>query len=144
MENQDLIRAKCLLQEQEYTCVVCCGERIFFSEQKGINPVVRLLTDGGDFRGGAAADRIVGKAAALLFSLAGVVSVYGEVMSRAAVRVLADHGIDYSYATLTDYIVNRSGDGVCPMECAVKEIDEPAVAFEAVCRTLQALRAQKG
>ena len=65
-------------------------------------------------RGGYAADRIVGKAAALLYVMMGVKGVFAEVLSESALAVLNKHGVHAEYSVLTPNIINRAGDGLCP------------------------------
>ena len=57
---------------------------------------VRLYREGRDLSGFCAADRVVGRAAAMLFVKAGVHAVFAEVMSDGAAALLAAHGIDAS------------------------------------------------
>jgi len=130
-------RAKVLLAE--HTCVLCKGDALYTSRKTGIAPMLDWLAEGADLRDFSAANKIVGKAAALLFVLAGVKSVYGEVMSQAGLAVLQKHHIPCSYGTLTPYIINRKGDGICPMEQTVQQIDDPQQAYFALCRTRRAL-----
>jgi hypothetical protein len=139
----DIEQAKQILSEGTFTCVLCCGEEIYTSEVAGISPMIDFIRGGIDLRGFSAADKIVGKAAAMLFISAGVKEVYGEVMSESAAGMLFAHGVTASYGTLTDRIVNREGTGLCPMETAVLGIDDPAKAFDAVSATLAALRKKK-
>lgn len=97
------------------------------------------LSAGTDLRGFCAADKIVGKAAALLFVLAGVCCVHGCVMSRAAKEVFDLHNIPCSYDVLTDHIINRQGDGICPMEQTVLQISDPKDALNALLKKREEL-----
>ena len=101
------------------------------------------LEQGVELTGFSAADKIVGKAAALLFVLANVSEVYGEVMSEAGLAVLRQHHIPCSYNTLAPYIINRRGDGMCPMEQTIHTIDDPAVALPALLEARRQLQARK-
>ena len=113
----------------DVTCVLCRAEEIQISREKGIRPLVLWLAeDENALRDIIVADRIVGRAAAFLAVWGGARAVYGEVMSEGAVSVLQDAGLVYGYKTLTDRIINRRGDGPCPMEQAVADITEPAQA----------------
>ena len=90
------------------TCAVVRGKNIRISEQRGIAPVVLWLDEEPDsLRGAYVADRVVGKAAALLFAYAGVAGVYARVMSRLAVSTLKLHAIPYHAGRVVDYIENR-------------------------------------
>lgn len=141
---RDIEQAKRLLEgDKSLTCVLCRGDVLYRSQKSGIAPMMEFLDAGYDLRGFYAADRIVGKAAALLFVLAGVTELYAEVLSESALRVLNEHEITVSYTTLVPFIVNRQGDGACPMENAVREIEDPAAAREAVRQTLAKLRAKQ-
>ena len=70
--NKLLSRAATMLHKQEYSCVLCDDDRILTSKKAGIAPLLSLLDSGEDLRGMAAADKIVGKAAAFLLLLGGV------------------------------------------------------------------------
>ena len=65
--NPELLRAAALLRESEHTLVLLRGEEQVTSDLRGIRPLLELLDSGRDFSGFVAADRIVGKAAALLY-----------------------------------------------------------------------------
>ena len=47
------------------------------------------------------------------------------------------------YDELTNMIINRAGDGPCPMEQTVAQIEDPNEAFEAIKQTLKRLRSEK-
>lgn len=136
----DLENAKSRLKRDGCTCVLCKGDTVHTSHQKGISPMVDLLDSGTDLRGFAAADKIVGKAAAMLFVLAGISVLHAEVLSRTAAAVLEKYNIPYTYGILTDAIINRKGSGLCPMEEAVADIEDPAAAFLAVKHKREQLR----
>ncbi|MGE5474672.1 MAG: DUF1893 domain-containing protein [Ignavibacteriales bacterium] len=122
-----------------YTCVLCKDDITHTSTLSGITPMVEFITAGIDLNGFSAADKIVGKAAAMLFVLAGVKEIYASVMSEQALKVFLKYGVQYSYDTLTQTIVNHAGTGLCPMEQTVKDIENPSDAFEAIKHTLDFL-----
>ena len=68
----------------------------------------------------------------MLLTLSGVKKVHAIVLSKAGKDVFEKYGVEYSFDELTDYIVNRKGDGMCPMEMTVKDIDDPQEAYEAL------------
>lgn len=138
----DIENAKELLQHGKYTCVLCKGDMVYTSTLRGVAPMVEWLGSGTDLGGYAAADKIVGKASAMLFVLAGVKEVYAPVMSEGAIHTLSHSGIRCFFDTHTDGIINRTGTGSCPMEQAVRNIQEPSAAFEAIKRTLKLLKMQ--
>lgn len=100
------------------------------SNERGIKFIFGLIDSGNEILSGACvADKVVGRAAAFLFALSGVKYVYAEVLSKPAEEVLSRYGIDYEYGTLVDGIINRAGDGPCPMESAVLNVDNANDAF---------------
>lgn len=136
----DLEIAKQLFKSQNHTCVLCKSDIIYTSDLTGIAPMIDFIEQNIDLKGFSAADKIVGKAAAMLFVSAGVKSVYADVMSKTAVSIFSEHGVDYSYDTLTENIINRTGDGLCPMEQTVSNISDTSQAFSIIKITIEKLR----
>ncbi len=128
---KDITKAKTIL-ESGYTCVLVKGKMSLTSKRNGIVPMVKFLNDGIGLEGFSVADKIVGKAVAMLFVLAKVKEVYAEVLSKTAISVLEANGISYSYKILTDNIINRQGTGLCPMEETVKDIFDCKQAYEKI------------
>ncbi len=137
--TEELRRAKEALDaDTTVTLAVCRGDDLTVSREKGIKPLLKL-TQGDDLRNASAADRIVGKAAAMLYALTGVEAVFAQVLSEQGRTVLKRYGIVYEYGTLTENIINRAGTGLCPMEEAVKDIDDLKEALAAIKAKVAAL-----
>lgn len=119
--------------EQGYTCVLSKNEAvIFMSREKGIKPLIEVIESNTDTQACFAEDKIVGKAAALLYAFMGVEAVHADVMSKDGLDILKTYGINASYNILTDKIINLRGDDICPMEKTVADIYEPQKAFDAL------------
>lgn len=142
MKNR-LRQAKEKLIGEGLSCVIMIdGNSPICSGAIGIKPLMQeLRRDRQAFAGGVIADKVVGKAAALLAVLGGAEAVYGCVMSRTAVEVLTNHHIYYEYDSSVPFIENRTRTGKCPMEAAVWEIEEPALAFDVLEETIAQLMA---
>lgn len=128
-----------LLREGAHTCILCRNELTLTSEKRGISPLLEHW-ESGRLKDAVVADKIIGKAAAMLLILGGARGVYGEVMSETAHGLLLAAGIETAFGTLAPYIINRRGDGLCPMEQAVLEISDPAQVPAALQATLQRLK----
>lgn len=128
----DLTKAKDMLDSGKYTCVLCKGDAVYTSTERGVKPLLGWLDSGTDLKGFGAADKVVGKAAAFLYVLLGVDEVYAYVMSESAVKTFAEYGIRTQCDTCVKAIRNRTDTGFCPMEEAVSDIDEPQQAKNAV------------
>lgn len=135
----DLERAKRLLTAGDYTVAVCKGEACHTDTRRGVAPLLGWLDGGVSFAGFAAADRVVGKAAAFLYLRLGVTAVYGGVMSRPAYDLLTAHGIPAAYGALVPAIRNRAGNGYCPMEQVTLPHTDPAAAEAAIRKRLAEL-----
>lgn len=126
----DLEQAKYLLENGEYTCVFYKAEQAITCTQRGVKPLLEMIEAGKNLRGYSVADKVVGKAAAMLYACMQVRQVYAPVMSEGAERTLLRHGIALLYDKKVDRIQNRRGDGLCPMESAVWDVDDPKEALQ--------------
>lgn len=141
-DPNDLSRAKELLHsDPSLTCVFVRGEWTFFGRARGVNPLLEWV--GKAPAGFSAADRVVGRAAALLYALLGAERVYAEVMSTSAEEVFLAHAIGYEAQQKTPAIINRRGDGRCPMEEATDGITDPEEGYRAILKRLSELKQEK-
>jgi hypothetical protein len=129
--------AKHLNESDEFTCVICEVHesenfKLYTSTERGVKPLLCWLDSGEIKKGFAAADKVVGKAAAYLYVLLGAAAVYAPVMSAMAVEVFRSYGIEASYDVCPEGIRNRTNTGPCPMESAVADIDTPEEALIAI------------
>lgn len=67
------------------------------------------------------ADKVIGKVAGSILTVAGVKEIYADVMSQYALPVLDENQVKYVYKNLTDYVQNNAKTGMCPMENKYKE-----------------------
>lgn len=119
--------AKLTLKNSEYTCVIAsAGKVVFISDKRGIAPMVEYYHQYGEAHPGAAlADKVMGRAAALLARLIGIGEVYTDVISQGALEELDKAGIAASFETKVDAIQNRAGTGLCPMEQLSRGVEGP-------------------
>ena len=128
-----------------YCCIVCKDGQITPLTGKGVSPLLDLLDAPGQIlKGAAVADRIIGKASAWILVYAGAAAVYAPVMSRGAEKIFERFKVPSEYDVLTDRIIRRDGNGTCPMELAVGEINDAKEAVEAVRKRREEMRQEKG
>lgn len=125
-------KAKEILLSGEFTCVLCGGDDIITSTLRGVKPLVQLLESRRGLEGYSAADKVVGRATAFLYLLLGVTSIYAHVISRPALELLQCRGVAVEYETLTDNIINRQGNGICPFEAATLHVSDEQDAYTAI------------
>lgn len=101
--------------------------------QRGVKDLLTLVTESPEtLKGALIADKAVGKAAAACMVVGGVKHVHADVMSEPALALLQQHGVEAGYGTLVDHIINRTGDGWCPMERLSRDENDPAVIIQKV------------
>ncbi|MEG1774551.1 MAG: DUF1893 domain-containing protein [Oscillospiraceae bacterium] len=135
--------AKQVLEQGAYSCVI---ERdgVIVSARRGIGVKPLLSAHDrypGEFLGASVADRVIGKAAAMLLALGGVREVYGQVMSESAAQFLTARGIVCRCGESVPFISNRTHDGLCPIEQSVLALDDPEQGLRAIRATVARLMA---
>lgn len=128
------------LYRENLSCVVEKEGNTYTSVQFGIKPLMQFLRENRRFFEGAiVADKVIGKAAALLLIDGGVSEVFGAVMSESAVAFLSAYNVPFGYCELVPMIENRTHTGMCPMEETVLQLSDPSEAFSALEKTIARL-----
>lgn len=135
----DLNAVKQLLLSENFTCVLSDGKEIITSSERGVKPLIDFILSEKDFCGFVAADKIVGKAAALLYANLKISALYAQVTTYEAVEICKKYNIKIVYDILTDKIINRKGDDICPMEKLVADVDIPEIAKQLIIQKLKTL-----
>ena len=116
------------------------GQQVYETQGNGVAPLLRIVqTDKDILKGATVVDRIVGKAAATVFTLCGAKEVYALTLSKAGKAYLEKHGIAVDCGSCIEMIENRQRNGMCPFENAVKNIEDPEEAYKAISETLKNL-----
>lgn len=139
MNNSYRDKALAVLRNTDASFVYVTEEAVLTSEYKGIRRLLALVNEQTTLAEGFVADRIVGKAAALLMVLQGAKNVYAETIDQPALAVFRTHGVNVLFRKLVPIIINRAGDGICPMENAVLAVDDPKEAFTVLSETVKKL-----
>jgi hypothetical protein len=105
------------------------GMILFAGWSRGLKDLAKIaLESRGMLNCSSVADRIVGKAAAIIFSANGVEAVYALTLSRHALEELERSGIKLYYERLVPHIEAPSG-GICPFEKLVMNIADRDEAY---------------
>ena len=139
MDKKQLIKSK--IEDLQFLCfAVLSDENEYSSKKRGIAPLLLPIKDNRRFFDGAyVADKVIGKAAAELLIYSGAKYVYANTISRLASEAFDSHGVEYDYSTLTDRIINRNGDGPCPMEQAVSQSKSLDESFDLILKKFDML-----
>ena len=139
----DLSLAKKLLKENNYTCVLVKEKEIYYSTKRGVKPLLDFLYTHKDFSDFSCADKTVGGGAAHLYALLKVKAVWADVISERGIDVLEKNNIILNYEKRVPFIINRQGDGQCPVEKSLTGIDSPEEALKTIEDTLVLLESKK-
>lgn len=128
---QNLEIAKQRLKENNLTLsIVKNGEIIFENSSHGISGFLEAIEKCGDkLEGASVADRITGKAIALLCVYSNVEAVYAVTLSRKAKTLLEEYKVYHESDELVENILNMSKTDTCPFEKLAEEISNPKDSY---------------
>jgi hypothetical protein len=131
--TESLEQAKSLLKSTDSTLAVVSVDDFFTSKERGVKPLMHLLKEKKGFlKGASVADKVIGKAAALLMALGEIKEVHTLIISEPAIQVFEKYNIPCFYDKKVTRIVNRAGDGLCPMETLCLDVENPQEAFDRI------------
>lgn len=139
MQPNDLaIAKKRLIDEKGLTLsIVKNGQVIFETASHGISGFLEAIENFGEkLEGASVADKITGRAIALLCIHSKVKAVYAVILSKGAKELLERNGIPHEWDSLVEKIFDLNKAGVCPFEKLAAEIANPKEAY----RKLKALQ----
>lgn len=119
-----------LLKENHTLVIYKNNASVITSNDRGVNSLIKLIKeDKSQLSGSLIADKVIGKAAALLMIYAGVKEIYAPIISKPALQTLLKHNVKIYYDKEVERIINRKGDGLCPMETLCLDIEKPDEAY---------------
>ena len=142
---QDLEIAKKQLHDQQLTLAIVKGGQVLFqTNSHRISGFIGAIEKfGTQLNGASVADRVAGKALALLCVYAGIREVYAEVLSRKAQAVFDENKISVEWQQLVDNVLDLNKAGVCPFEKVAEGIVDPAESFGAFKALLEKMKSCK-
>lgn len=134
LDLDDLHFARDVLHNCNFSIIIVKdGALLYTSKESGILPLFHAALSAGDYIDTYVADKVIGKAAALLLLYMKVAGVYTPVMSKDALRILKDRGVRVDADKIVELITDKSGNAPCPLEIAVKVIgDDPWEGLAAI------------
>lgn len=129
---QDLEIAKKRLSEKSLVLsIVKRGGIILETASNGISGFLGAIGKFGNrLEGSSVADKIVGKAIALLCVYAKVEAVYAKILSKEAEKVFEKYKIYHEWDVMVENILNVSKVEKCPFEKLAAEISDPKDAYK--------------
>ena len=100
--------------------------------QHGVRDLYELVVNTGTLKGAAVADKVIGKGAAYLLVKGGARFVTTNTISKSALEVLQNAGVEVSYTDVVDHIVNHAGTDECPLEKRLKDVNDVEKAMKVI------------
>jgi hypothetical protein len=131
MDTSDPRLAKRRLHETNLNLVIVKkGKVVFETKAHGLSGFLLAIEKfGKELIGSSVADRIVGRAAALLCAYGEVASVFAVTLSKEGVLILRKNSILCEYENLVPNILNYDCTDVCPFEKLVAGLMSPKEAY---------------
>ena len=128
---QDLELAKKQLYSKQLTLAIAKNGRVIYeTDAHRISGFMRAIdTLGTQLCGASIADKVVGKALALLCVYAGIREVYAEVLSKKAQELFDQNQITCQWLQMVENVLDLNKTGVCPFEKAASEITNPDESY---------------
>ena len=139
---RDLEIAKNQLYRKQLTLVIAKNGKVLFqTDSHRISGFIHAIdTLGMQLNGASVADRVAGKALALLCVYSGITEVYAEVLSKKAQVLFQENKVACQWEQLVENVLGFSKIGVCPFEKAAAEVSDPQdsyVAFKALLEKMK-------
>ena len=118
-----LEEVKNILYQKDASLVVCYPNGMIKEYyQNRIKDIKSILEeDKFALKDAIIADKVIGKVAASILTVSGVIEIYAEVISEIAIPVLEENKIKYQFNQKVPFIKNQDDTGMCPMESKYKE-----------------------
>jgi hypothetical protein len=142
---QDLEIAKKQLYYKELTLVIAKnGQVIFQTDSHRISGFIHAIDVlGTQLNGASLADRVAGKALALLCVYAGITEVYAEILSKKAKSLFEECMVACKWKHLVDNVLDLNKTDMCPFEKAAANLIDPKDSYGVFKALLEKMRSCK-
>ena len=142
---QDIEIAKKQLLEKNLTLVITKNDKIIFqTDSHRISGFINAIdTLGTQLNGASVADRVAGKALALLCIYAGINEVYAEILSKKAQSLFEENNVACQWKKLVDNVLDLNETSMCPFEKAAANITDPKDSYATFKVLLEKMKSSK-
>lgn len=130
----DLEIARRRLKDKKLTLVFVKNSKIVFeTSTEGLYGFLQAIEKlNGRLSGASVADRIVGRAAALLCAYSNITAAFAITLSKSGLKILKTYNIRYEFENLVPTILNLRKTDKCPFEKLVENTTNSKEAFEKI------------
>jgi hypothetical protein len=122
----NLQQANNLLEDHKSSCIILKNNEIVFTSSNiGVKPLLLFLKEKiniGEYDQLVLIDKIIGKAALLLAVKCKIQRIYTPIISSLALDAAKHYNVKCQASKIVPYIINREGNGMCPIESSVVNI----------------------
>ena len=131
---KDLDLAAKHLTTSKHSLVVVRNEQIIAtSKSRGVRGILSIYEKNPELLDQAAvADKIIGRAVAMICELGEVKSCYAPLISKGAIKVLEQTQINHRSEKQVEAIKNKKGTGLCPIEQLTLEFEDSKKAVKKI------------
>jgi hypothetical protein len=141
MSDLDIAKSK-LFEEDLTLTIVKNGKVLFETDSHRISGFLGAIEKfGAKLEGASVADKVAGKAIALLCVYAKISAVYAEVLSEKAKAVFEENEIRHEWKELVKNVLDINKSGVCPFEKLAAGISDPKDAYRKFKALQESLKA---
>jgi formylmethanofuran dehydrogenase subunit E len=120
-----------LIDKNLNLCIVKGGKILFESRSRGVSSFLTAAQElKENLEGSCVADKIVGKAVALLCVHFKVAAVYADILSRPAKAMFQGRSLCFEYTHLVENVLNAERTSLCPFERLVRNVTDPGNAYQ--------------
>ncbi len=122
------------LNDTDYSLVVVKNNKVKYrSKEESVGSIVNLLENRPELlKNAVVADKIIGRAVAMVCDFASVNYCYGQIVSKGAVDVFENNNLSYKAAEVVEAIKNRDNTDLCPIEKLTLDINDSAKGIEKI------------
>jgi len=136
VKMDDLKAAKQILKDKKLNLVfVKNSQPIFETSKEGLSGFLKAIEKlNNNLSDASVADKIIGRAAALLCAYSNVKAAYAITLSKSGLNILNTYKIPCEFEILTSTILNLKKTNICPFEKLVEKISNPKEAYKKITR----------
>jgi len=129
---RELEMAKKILREESLSLVIVKKDKVLFkSRSSGISGLLQAIENLNDgLHKSSVADRVIGRAAALLLVYFHAKEAYCATVSSEGLRVLKESNIPLEHENIVSRILDKEGKDICPFERFSLTVSSPEEAYE--------------
>ncbi|MDZ7671934.1 MAG: DUF1893 domain-containing protein [Halanaerobiales bacterium] len=114
------------LNNSEYSLIIVKSNKIVYkSKKESVGSIVGLLENNPEIlKDAIVADKIIGRAVAMICDYSSVNFCYGKIVSKGAVDIFEKRNLEYEAENIVKAIKNRDNTDLCPIEKLTLDVDD--------------------